>query len=89
MIDIGITLNYCAGYPIDTDSNIKSNFIIMTTKKRIRCKAALLRLQEQLKSGVKTEKRSSIGQKKFEKVPLTNSDIKRIEAEIELLKSKV
>ncbi len=60
----------------------------MKTKKRIRCSSALKRLQEQLKSGVKTAKRTSIGQKKFDKVSLSESDRKRIEKEIEILTSK-
>jgi hypothetical protein len=60
----------------------------MTTKKRIRCSSALKRLQEQLKSGVKTEKKSSVGQKNFKKIPLSESDINRINREIERLKSK-
>ena len=37
----------------------------MTTLKRIRCKNALARLEAQLKSGVKTEKKST------SKIPLT------------------
>ena len=60
----------------------------MTTKKRIRYSSALKRLQEQLKSGVKTEKKSSVDQKNFKKIPLTESDIKRINLEITRLKSK-
>ena len=56
--------------------------------KRIRCSSALKRLQEQLKSGVKTEKKSSVGQKKYDKIPLIESDIKRINREIDRLKSK-
>jgi hypothetical protein len=54
----------------------------MTTMKRIRCNAALKRLQDQLKSGVKTEKKS------FNKIPLTEFDRKRIEKEIQVLISK-
>ena len=44
-------------------------------------KNALIRLEQQLKSGVKTVK--------FEKQPLTESDIKRINKEIQILKSKI
>lgn len=50
-------------------------------KLRNRRKNALIRLEQQLKSGVKTVK--------FEKQPLTESDIKRINKEIQILKSKI
>ena len=50
-------------------------------KLRNRRKNALIRLEQQLKSGVKTVK--------FEKQPLTESDIKRINKEIQTLKSKI
>lgn len=48
-----------------------------------RKKNALARLEAQLVSGVKTEKKSS------KKIPLTDSDKKRIEKEIETLKTRV
>ena len=54
----------------------------MTTQKQIRCKSALKRLQDQLKSGVKTEKKS------IKKIPLTDIDRKRIDKEIQILTSK-
>lgn len=47
-----------------------------------RRKNALARLEAQLISGVKTEKKSS------KKVPLTDSDKKRIEKEISILKER-
>ena len=50
-------------------------------KLRNRRKNALIRLEQQLESGVKTVK--------FEKQPLTESDIKRINKEIQILKSKI
>lgn len=52
--------------------------------KQLRRKSALNRLQKQLKSGVKTEKKSSVKQ-----IPLTESDTKRISREIETLKSLI
>lgn len=61
----------------------------MTTMKQIRCKSTLKRLQEQLKSGVKTERKTFIGQKKFNKILLTESDKKRIEKEIITLSNKL
>jgi hypothetical protein len=50
-------------------------------KLRNRRKNALIRLEQQLESGVKSVK--------FEKQPLTESDIKRINKEILILKSKI
>jgi hypothetical protein len=55
----------------------------MTTKKRIRSKNVLERLEQQLKSGVKTEKKSS------NKIPLTEHDKYRITNEIQTLKTKL
>lgn len=52
--------------------------------KQLRQSNALNRLQEQLKSGVKTEKGNS-----GNKIPLTESDTKRINKEIGILKSKI
>lgn len=52
--------------------------------KLLRRKAALGRLQSQLRSGVKTEKGISGKQ-----IPLTESDTKRINKEIEVLKSLI
>ena len=54
----------------------------MTTKKRLRCRSALERLEAQLKSGVKTEKKTN------NNVPLTEKDKLRINKEIETLKSR-
>ena len=55
-----------------------------TVQKRSRQTRALDVLQKQLKSGVKTEKRT------FDtKVPLTDSDKTRIEKEIQILKDKL
>jgi hypothetical protein len=54
----------------------------MTTKKRIRCKSALERLEKQLKSGVKTEKETN------NSIPLTEKDKVRIGKEIDILKSR-
>ena len=50
-------------------------------KLRQRRKNALIRLEQQLESGVKSVK--------FEKQPLTEHDIKRINKEILILKSKI
>ena len=55
-----------------------------TVQKRSRQSRALDMLEAQLKSGVKTEKKT-----KDVKVPLTDSDRRRIEKEIEILKSKL
>jgi len=48
-----------------------------------RRKGALQRLEAQLASGVKTEKKSN------KKVPLTESDKNRIQKEMDILKKKV
>ena len=55
-----------------------------TVAKRSRQSRVLNMLEAQLKSGVKTEKKT-----KDVKVPLTDSDKKRIEKEMEVLKSKL
>jgi NAD(P)H-dependent FMN reductase len=55
-----------------------------TVQKRSRQSRALDMLEAQLKSGVKTEKKT-----KDVKVPLTDSDRRRIEKEMEVLKSKL
>jgi NAD(P)H-dependent FMN reductase len=55
-----------------------------TVQKRSRQSRALDMLEAQLKSGVKTEKKT-----KDVKVPLTESDKRRIEKEMEVLKSKL
>ena len=55
-----------------------------TVQKRSRQSRALDMLEAQLKSGVKTEKKTI-----DVKVPLTDSDRRRIEKEIEVLKSKL
>ena len=49
-----------------------------------RRKDALKRLEDQLKSKVKTEKKSLDS-----KIPLTDSDIKRIKSEIAVLKKRL
>jgi NAD(P)H-dependent FMN reductase len=54
-----------------------------TVQKRSRQSRALDMLQNQLKSGVKTEKGT-----RDVKVPLTDSDKKRIEKEIGILQSR-
>jgi hypothetical protein len=51
-----------------------------TAAKRSRQSRALVMLEKQLKSGVKTQKKTT-----DVKVPLTESDIKRIKKEIEIL----
>ena len=56
----------------------------MTTKKLLRCRSALVRLQEQLKSGVKPTKYNPALSEL-----LNESDKKRIQKEIETLKSKI
>ena len=55
-----------------------------TVQKRSRQSRVLSMLEAQLKSGVKTEKKTY-----DVKIPLTESDRRRIEKEIELLKSKL
>jgi hypothetical protein len=55
-----------------------------TVQKRSRQSRALDMLEAQLKSGVKTEKKTY-----DVKLPLTDSDRRRIEKEIEVLKSKL
>lgn len=55
-----------------------------TVQKRSRQSRALDMLEAQLKSGVKTEKKT-----KDVKVPLTDSDRRRIEKEMGVLKSKL
>lgn len=54
-----------------------------TAAKRSRQARVLEVLEKQLKSGVKTEKKT-----RDVKVPLTEHDIKRINKEIEILRSK-
>ena len=58
--------------------------IMSTVLKRSRQARALRMLEAQLKSGVKTEKKSL-----DVKIPLTESDKVRIGKEIELLKSRI
>jgi len=55
-----------------------------TVQKRSRQSRALDMLEAQLKSGVKTEKKT-----KDVKVPLTDSDRKRIAKEMEILKDNL
>ena len=55
-----------------------------TVAKRSRQSRVYDMLEAQLKSGVKTEKKT-----KDVKVPLTDSDRRRIEKEMEVLKSKL
>ena len=55
-----------------------------TVAKRSRQSRVLNMLEAQLKSGVKTEKKT-----KDVKVPLTDSDKRRIEKDMEVLKSKL
>jgi len=55
-----------------------------TAAKRIRQSNVLTMLEKQLKSGVKTQKKTT-----DVKVPLTESDIKRIKKEIDTLKSRI
>ena len=55
-----------------------------TVQKRSRQSRVLSMLEYQLKSGVKTQKKT-----RDVKAPLTDSDKKRIEKEIESLKTKV
>jgi hypothetical protein len=57
--------------------------------KVLRFKNALERLKAQLTSGVKTDKKEQVGQKKYNTVPLTDSDKKRIEKEIVILEEKI
>lgn len=55
-----------------------------TVQKRSRQARALDMLEAQLKSGVKTEKKT-----RDVKIPLTESDRRRLEKEIAILKSKL
>ncbi len=55
----------------------------MNTLKQLRQKSTLERLKAQLKSGVKPVKKNLT-----ETIPLTDSDINRINKEIETLKKK-
>jgi hypothetical protein len=55
-----------------------------TTQKRSRQARALSMLEDQLKSGEKTQKKT-----RDVKVPLSDSDIKRINKSIEILRSKL
>jgi len=55
----------------------------MNTKKQLRLQGALERLEAQLDSGVKTVKKTG------EKLPLIDSDINRINKEIQSLKKKL
>jgi len=55
-----------------------------TTQKRSRHARALSMLEDQLKSGEKTQKKT-----RDVKVPLCDSDIKRINKSIEILNSKL
>lgn len=55
-----------------------------TVLQQSRRRRALAQLEAQLKSGVKTEKKSF-----DKKIPLTDKDISRIKKEIEILKSIV
>jgi NAD(P)H-dependent FMN reductase len=54
-----------------------------TIAKKSRQSRVLVMLEKQLKSGVKTKKKTT-----DVKVPLTDADIKRINKEIEILKSR-
>ena len=54
-----------------------------TAAKRSRQSRVMEMLEKQLKSGVKTQKKTT-----DVKVPLTDSDIKRINKEIDILKGK-
>lgn len=54
-----------------------------TIAKKIRQSNVLKMLEKQLKSGVKTKKKTT-----DVKVPLNDSDIKRINKEIEILKTR-
>jgi len=55
-----------------------------TTQRRSRQARALSMLEEQLKSGVKTEKGT-----RDKKVDLSDSDIKRLNKEIEILRNRL
>jgi hypothetical protein len=55
-----------------------------TVQKRARQSSALSMLERQLKSGVKTQKKTS-----DVKIPLTENDIKRINKEIDILTKRV
>ena len=54
-----------------------------TAAKRSRQSRAMEMLEKQLKSGVKTQKKTT-----DVKIPLTDSDVKRINKEIEVLKTR-
>ena len=54
-----------------------------TIAKKIRQSNVLKMLEKQLKSGVKTKKKTT-----DVKIPLTDSDIKRINKEIDILKTR-
>lgn len=55
----------------------------MTSKQRGRSTKALARLEKQLKSGKKTAKKS------FNKVELSEKDVKRVNKEISILENKL
>ena len=55
-----------------------------TAAKRSRQSRVITMLEKQLKSGVKTQKKTT-----DVKVPLTDSDIKRINKELEILNKRV
>ena len=55
-----------------------------TVAKRSRQQRVLEMLEKQLKNGVKTEKGT-----RDVKIPLTDSDVKRINKEIDILKTKI
>ena len=55
-----------------------------TTQRRSRQAGALSMLEAQLKSGVKTEKGT-----RDKKVDLTDSDVKRLNKEIDILRSRL
>jgi hypothetical protein len=55
----------------------------MITKKQERCKRVIARLETQLSSGVKTQKKTTLS------IPLEEKDIKRINIEIKTLKARV
>ena len=55
-----------------------------TLAQKLRKENVIKKLESQLQSGDKTEKKSV-----NTKVPLTDSDIKRIKKEIEVLKSRI
>ena len=53
-------------------------------KSKVRRRSVIERLEEQLKSGLKTQKGNGLS-----KVKLTESDINRIKKEIEILKNRI